>query len=153
MNPWRYSVAKPFCPRYLEYVIKESLRLDPTASGLGKVSLNPVEVLGYKFNKGVLFIVDVLSVHRSEKYWDSPLTFNPDRWDNGFTPRPGTYLPFGDGATNCIGQKIAMMEMKVILVRLLQRYRFEICPGQDLSEVTTVTTGLKDGLDVFIDHV
>jgi cytochrome P450 len=135
----------------LEFVIKEALRLDPTVTVLGKLSQKPVHVLGYSFPKGLLFIMDILSVQRSERYWESPLEFKPERWDNGFTPKSGSYLPFGDGATNCIGQKIAVMEMKVILVQFLKRYKFELCPGQILSEVTTITTGLKDGLDVFIE--
>ena len=134
-------------------MVKEALRLDPTVTVLGKLSQKPVHVLGYSFNKGLLFIMDILSVHRSDKYWECPLEFKPERWDNGFTPKPGSYLPFGEGATNCIGQKIAMIEIKVILVQLLKRYKFELCPGQTLSEVTTITTGLKDGLDVFLQPI
>lgn len=49
------------------------------------------------------------------------LRFTPE---NKKTHRPLQWLAFGHGPRSCIGMRLALMEMKLGLVHLLQRYRF-----------------------------
>ena len=48
----------------------------------------------------------------------------------------------------CIGYKMAVIEAKIILIKLVQQYRFEMVEGQSLREYVAITTSLKDGLYV-----
>ena len=38
---------------------------------------------------------------------------------------PCSYLPFGSGPRACIGERFAMIEMKITMVRLLQKFHIE----------------------------
>ncbi|KAJ3404485.1 hypothetical protein HDV05_007145 [Chytridiales sp. JEL 0842] len=76
------------------------------------------------------------------------MEFLPERWDNGFTPAPGTYLPFLDGAHMCVGWKMAMLEIKNVVARVLHRYRVSVVKDQELNLVTSITHGFKDGIQM-----
>merc|ERR1712173_584066 len=75
-----------------------------------------------------LLIVLLFHVGRDPKYWKDPEEFIPNRWtdDNGKNPLNGTnfnkfsWVPFSAGSRNCIGQRFAMIEMKVVLSYLLK---------------------------------
>lgn len=135
---------------FTECVIKESLRLNPVAPFFSKCATADADVGEYRIAKGTTVFINIFHVQRNPKYWDDPMKFNPSRWGNGFVPITGSYLPFGDGLTNCIGQKLAMIEMKVILARLYHEFKVDVVEGQDLTPVCSITRGLKHGLQVDI---
>jgi cytochrome P450 len=133
---------------YLERVIKETLRLHPILPLLGArevVAKEGIEIMGHRISQGTLLAVDVRGIHRSPKYWPEPLKFNPDRWID-LTPEPGTYLPFAEGPHMCLGYKMAMLELKVVIARLVHRYKFTLVEDQKLNLVTSLTHGYKDGI-------
>ncbi|KAI8916250.1 cytochrome P450 [Gorgonomyces haynaldii] len=115
---------------YLDNVIKEGQRLHTTVGA----SLRETEQI----------MVSLIAIHADPLYWEEPDTFNPDRFEKPIVP--GSFMPFGDGQMNCIGQKMAVIEMKVMLIRLLMQYKMELVPNQDLTFRYSVTYGLKDGL-------
>ncbi|HRW06721.1 MAG TPA: cytochrome P450 [Caldilineaceae bacterium] len=113
--------------RYLNQILKETLRVWPTAPAF---SLYPHEdtVIGgqYHIPKGQDLIVLVPMLHRDPTVWgDNANLFDPER----FTPeaeqaRPANaYKPFGNGQRACIGRQFAMQEATLALAMILQRYR------------------------------
>ncbi|KAI8916249.1 cytochrome P450 [Gorgonomyces haynaldii] len=145
-----YNDNEPLTPenlsrsKYLEYVIKEGQRIHSTVGGSLRETIKPVTLDGHKFDKGVRFTVLVYALHADPALWEEPEKFNPDRFEKPIVP--GSFMPFGDGQMNCIGQKMAMIEMKVVLIRLLLAFKLELVPKQQLVYRSTVTLGLKDGL-------
>ena len=85
------------------------------------------EVNGYQFPKDLSVLIPVYSLHHDPKYWDEPEEFRPERFlpGNKESINPFTYLPFGEGPRNCIGKRFALLEVKLVLVRLLQEFRIE----------------------------
>ncbi len=77
------------------------------------------------FKKGAAVFVPVYAMHHDEKYWPEPEAFKPERFlpENKESITPFTYMPFGDGPRNCVAMRFAYMEMKTVLVRVLQKYR------------------------------
>lgn len=75
--------------------------------------------------------IDVLSVHYDPDIWGpiDPNTFNPDRFSSDIKRNPAAFLGFGIGPRNCLGMKFALIELKLALVNLIQKY--EILPGKD----------------------
>jgi len=75
-----------------------------------------------------MILIDTCLTQRLPQYWPDPEKFDPER----FSPersagRPRfAYFPFGGGPRQCIGNELALMEIKLILVRMVQLYRFKL---------------------------
>lgn len=129
----------PFLLNQLPYttaVIKETLRLYPPVSSTraGEPGFNVKDDQGRQFpTDGFLVWANPQVVQRDPAYWPQPDEFVPERWlappDSPLHPVKGAWRPFEFGPRNCIGQELAMIEMKVILVLALRR--FDIKPAYD----------------------
>lgn len=105
-----------------------------------------VTLLGEKIPPGTRVIVPIYMLHRHPHYWSEPESFIPERWLNtNQTERkfqPFAYLPFSAGARNCIGQRFAMWEAKLILAPIIRDFEMILSPsleGVDLKLVNFVT--------------
>ncbi|KAK7590972.1 hypothetical protein V9T40_002585 [Parthenolecanium corni] len=113
--------------KYLECVIKETLRLFPSVPFIARTLTEDVTMSGYIVPKGTTVRINIYQLHRQPNHFKDPNTFNPDN----FAPaaiqnrHPFCYIPFSAGSRNCIGQKFAIMEEKVILSTFLRKYRVE----------------------------
>lgn len=80
--------------------------------------------------EGTSIIIPVAAIHRDSKYFPQPTEFRPERFDDeavankSFIDMP--YIPFGDGPRICIGLRLAMLQIKIGLVLLLQKFHFEL---------------------------
>ncbi|MEM9951871.1 MAG: cytochrome P450 [Chloroflexota bacterium] len=137
---------------YTEMVIKESMRWMPPVSGVGRRSIEPIELGGYQIDAGTSFILNFYSVHRDERYWDDPDAFRPERFDEslGNEHHRYAYLPFGGGARVCVGNSFAMMEAQILLATIAQRYRLSLDPNHEVIPVARISTYPKDGLPMLI---
>lgn len=111
----------------LERVIKESLRILTPVPWNGRVTSQPTELGGNPLPAGTEVFVSIYHTHHLPEIYPDPETFNPDRWQS-ITPTPYEYNPFSAGPRTCIGAAFAMMELKIVLAMLLQRYRFQCAP-------------------------
>ncbi len=133
---------------YLEQVIQEILRLYPPAWILERAPVEDDEFEGIHLPKNRIVGMDIYRLHRDPSYWTAPDTFNPSRFSKEEAKkRPAfTYLPFGGGPRLCIGNNFAMMEMKLILIRMLQRYDFEMANDRSVMPIPLITLRPKDGV-------
>lgn len=65
-----------------------------------------IEEANLKVKKGQRFIISVLGLHYDEEYWPDPEKFDPQRFseENKRNIVPYSYVPFGEGPRNCIGE-------------------------------------------------
>jgi len=91
-------------------------------------------------------------MHRTEKYWDAPTEFRPERFDPVLMKdRPRyTYFPFGGGPRLCIGEPFAWMEGELLLATIAQRYHFTLAQGAIIEPEPLITLRLKHGLPMVI---
>ncbi|TVY23575.1 Cytochrome P450 monooxygenase [Lachnellula hyalina] len=107
---------------YTLAVIKEALRLYPPASSTRSGELGHF-ILGSNGvqlpTDGFLVWSNAYAIHRDEKYWPEPDSFLPERWlaneGDRLYPLKGGFRPFEFGPRNCIGQELAMLELKIVL--------------------------------------
>ncbi|GAB0098949.1 Cytochrome P450 [Sergentomyia squamirostris] len=67
--------------------------------------------------------ISAYTLHRNPDVFTDPDTFNPERFINGTDIPNYAYVPFSAGPRNCIGQKFAMIELKVTLSKILRHFK------------------------------
>jgi len=67
----------------------------------------------------------------SEKYFPSPMEFNPDRWTDGGKAFEAEYVftPFSTGKRVCVGKRLALIETKLLLAKAVKRFRIKLGEG------------------------
>ncbi|XP_044740009.1 cytochrome P450 3A19-like [Chrysoperla carnea] len=112
--------------KYMDMVLKESLRLTPTIPVIAREASQDIKIGNYTIPKGANIVIPTFTIHRNPEYWKNPLKFDPERFtpENIKNRHPYAYIPFSAGPRNCIGKRYAWIFMKTTLVALLSRYEF-----------------------------
>lgn len=119
---------------FTQQVMAEVMRLYSMAWAVPRVARKDDHVGEVAVPAGTTLVISPYLTHRLEEFWPDPLRFDPHRFD-----RPAVrarhsmaYLPFGDGAHQCVGQAFFAMESVLILATVLSRYDVHIsgdpCP-------------------------
>lgn len=138
--------------KYLECCIKETLRLYPSIPLIGRHLEQDLVIDGYKIPKGVNCFINLFSLHKNPKYFKDPESFIPERFlTEEITARhPYSYLPFSGGPKNCIGQRFALLESKVIMAKLLLKFSVQSTRPLDQVRVSyEVIVKARGGLRVW----
>ncbi|KAI4282001.1 MAG: hypothetical protein L6R38_003258 [Xanthoria sp. 2 TBL-2021] len=114
-------------------VIKETLRLYPAASSTrqGEPGLNIIAADGRSCpTDGLLIWSNHFAIHRNEEYWQRPDEFLPQRWlvekDHYlYNADKGAWRSFEHGPRNCIGQELAILELKLVLAMTLRKFNVD----------------------------
>ncbi|KAM7305443.1 cytochrome P450 4V2 [Ixodes scapularis] len=124
--------------KYLECCLKEGLRLYPSFPYIGRVLDHDLEIDGYKIPKGVSCFVNIYSLHRNPEHFKNPEEFVPDRFMGHETTRrhPFSYIPFSGGPKNCLGQRFATVESKLLLAKVLSKFTIESTRPLEQIKVT-----------------
>tara|TARA_R110000868_G_scaffold6737_10_gene37681 strand:+ start:7422 stop:8822 length:1401 start_codon:yes stop_codon:yes gene_type:complete len=122
-------------------IIKESLRLYPSAPILSRTSIDADTVAGLAVAPDTDVLVSTWLLHRQRDFWPQPDAFMPERFfgDAANTIPRHAWLPFGIGPRVCIGARFAMMEMVIVLACLLRKLRFEFAGDRHPVPVMRIT--------------
>ena len=124
-------IANPHALSRLSFtlaVIKETLRLFPPASAAreGEPGFYLTHDGRQYPTEGSTVWCSHQSIHREPLYWPQPDSFIPDRWlvpeGDPLHPVKGAWRPFEWGPRNCIGQELALLELKIVMVMTLRTF-------------------------------
>jgi len=141
--------------RYLEAVLNESLRLFPSVPiDLKTAAASDTLPDGTYISKGTMLCYAAYAMGRSERIWGHDAAdFRPERWLELKIPKSSYENPaFHAGPRECLGKRLAMVEMKTVLVTLLRQIRLKLAmePAEVLQDVQ-MTIGMVSGLKCWVE--
>lgn len=138
---------------YSRQLIDETLRFYPPVWVIARGPVHDDILPGnYQVKPGDILLANVYGMHRNQKFWRSPDTFDPRNFDPGLSrARPAyTFLGFGGGSRICIGSQFAVMVMLLTISRLLSRFRFTVKEGFTPKVVAGLTLRAKYGIPLIV---
>jgi cytochrome P450 len=138
--------------RYTEMVLSESMRLYPPAWAIGRLARVDCELGGYFIPEKSLVLFSQYVMHRDERYYEQPLSFDPQRWTpEARESRPTfAYFPFGGGPRRCIGDGFAWTEGVLLLATLAQQWQLRLVPHHPVALKPVITLRPKHGMRMVV---
>jgi len=106
---------------YLTCCIKEALRMYPPIPGVARKLTKPVNVGSTVLQPGTTAAVGILALHYNPTLWEEPTKFKPERFETGVKHDSYSFLPFSIGRRNCIGQNLALNEIRLAMCQILRK--------------------------------
>lgn len=103
-------------------VIQETLRVASILSFTFREAVEDVEFEGYSIPKGWKVLPLFRHIHHSPENFSEPEKFDPSRFE--VSPKPNTFMPFGNGTHSCPGNELAKMEILVLIHHMTTKYRW-----------------------------
>jgi len=140
---------------YTRQVFQETLRLAPPGYFLPRTAVEDDVIDGFHIPAGKMVAVSLYTIHRHPEFWQSPHTFDPDRFSPAQSEKhhPMAWIPFGAGPRFCMGRDFAYMEGSLILAMLIQRFTVTSPAGFVTKPRLSFTLHPNNGVLVHCNHV
>ncbi|KAH7984479.1 hypothetical protein HPB52_021524 [Rhipicephalus sanguineus] len=137
--------------KYLSCIIKETLRLYPSVPIMGRYIEEDMKIGNQLIPKGTMAMVLIYFLHRHPRFHKNPTSFTPDRFLSDATrPQPYAYMPFFGGPRNCIGQRFAVQEAKIVVTQLMRHFEIHSkLPEEELQLELGIVLRPSQGLEGF----
>ncbi|KAL2246555.1 UNVERIFIED_CONTAM: Cytochrome 71AU50 [Sesamum indicum] len=124
---------------YLDFVVKETLRLHPVGPLLiPHESMEDCVIDGYHIPKGSRAIVNVWAIGRDPNVWPDPEVFKPERFIGSnidLRGRDFQLLPFGSGRRSCPGLQLGLTMVQLVLSQLVHCFDWQLPNGMQPSDL------------------
>ncbi|KDP45666.1 hypothetical protein JCGZ_17273 [Jatropha curcas] len=140
--------------KLLNMVIHESLRLYPPVPIISREAFQDMKFGNINAPKGVNVWTMVTPLHTDPEIWGTDsYNFNPQRFANGIAGAckfPYSYMPFGVGPRVCLGQNLALVELKILIALILCNFSFSLSPKYIHSPVIRLVIEPENGVNLLI---
>nr|WHM27943.1 NftE1 [Streptomyces conglobatus] len=121
----REEITEGTSEEYLTAAVHEVLRLNPPLpNNLARRVMEPIVIGGVRYEPGQLLVPSAELMNNDPERYPEPEKYLPERF-LGVQPGQYTWIPFGGGHTRCMGDRIAIHEIKVMLRELVTNVDFE----------------------------
>ncbi|KAM7521954.1 hypothetical protein LguiA_011856 [Lonicera macranthoides] len=140
--------------KQLTMVINESLRLYSPVAVVSREAFEDMKFGDIDVPKGVNVWTFVLTLHTDPENWGpDSYKFNPDRFANGITGAckyPHLYMPFGVGPRVCLGQNLALVELKILISLIVSNFSFSLSPTYIHSPALNLVIEPEHGVNLYV---
>ncbi|WOL17033.1 Cytochrome P450 [Canna indica] len=130
-------------------ILYEVLRLYPPVYQVQRRTLKTMKIGNIIYPPGLVLAMPVVIIHHDQHLWGKDANeFNPERFADGIAKASKdqfSFFPFGGGPRICIGQNFALLEAKIGLSMILQRFSFELSPSYAHAPRLVVTLQPQHG--------
>ncbi|XP_031500884.1 cytochrome P450 72A397-like [Nymphaea colorata] len=138
-------------------ILNEVLRLYPPVTFLIRRTYKNVKLGDLNLPEGARLILPLLLIHHDRKLWgDDAVEFKPERFSEGIASASKNQLaffPFSWGPRVCIGQTFALIEAKMALAMILQRFSFELSPTYVHAPQQIITLQPQYGAQIILHSI
>ncbi|KAL2559177.1 Cytochrome [Forsythia ovata] len=144
--------------KIMNMIIEESLRLYPPVPAIKRKVYKEAQLGNLTLPPNTELYISPLALHHDPKIWGEDFhLFRPERFSEGIVKatknNPVAFLPFGFGPRTCVGLTFAMIEAKIALSMILQRYRFTLSPTYIHSPVQLFMIRPQHGVQVILHKI
>lgn len=145
------------CSLQVTMIFNEVLRLYPAIVMLVRMVHEDTKLGELSLPAKTMLFMPAIMLQHDEKIWGADANeFNPERFSDGVlkaTKGQLVYFPFGSGPRVCIGLNFAMLEAKMALVQMLQRFCFQISPSYAHAPHLVITLHPQHGAQLILRRV
>jgi cytochrome P450 len=140
--------------RYTGEIFREALRLYPPAWIIGREAVTGYRLGTIEVPAGSTLLMSPYAMHRDPRFWNSPESFVPERWDDPLAAnRPKfAFFPFGAGTRVCIGEHFAVSEGVLLMAVIAQQWRLHLVPGQEIAPEPHITLRPRHSIHMRIER-
>lgn len=140
--------------------VREAMRLYPVATFVGRIIGTDATLNNYKLDKYTLVLISMYSAGRDSLSFPQADRFMPSRWLRNTATghldavhRPQSSLPYALGARNCIGQKIANIQLHQIIAKVLHKFELKVLNEQAIRPIMRLVVVPSERLQLAVRRV
>ena len=136
---------------YLTAICQETLRIYPVAIlTVPRKVEKSLKLLNYHLEPNSIIYGSIYSLHHRPDLYPEPDKFRPERFlERNFTPYE--FIPFGGGIRRCLGEALALWEMKIVLATIMQQSQLTLSSmNPEIPKRRGVTLAPKNGVAMIL---
>jgi len=146
---WQEKISRE---ENVDAFIDEVLRMCPPIWNEQRVAIKDVNIDGIDIVAGTQVMVSSLAVHRDKDVFEDPDTFKPERWFDKKDLSKGEYFPFLFGKRQCIGKEFALMEMRIMLIKIAKKFTVDLV-SENIGNDATISYKTKNPTRIIVKGI